>query len=61
MFKYGFRKSQWKICFWLLFSVVSFNVDHVDTSVFIESTGTWTVHVQCNVTRLHGIQIKLVL
>lgn len=38
----------------------------VDTSVFIESTGTWitgtwTVHVQCNVTRLHGIQIKLVL
>lgn len=33
----------------------------VDTSVFIESTGTWTVHVQCIVTRLHGIQIKLVL
>lgn len=33
----------------------------VDTSVFIESTGTWTVHVQYNVTRLHGIQIKLVL
>lgn len=33
----------------------------VDTSVFIESNGTWTVHVQCNVTRLHGIQIKLVL
>lgn len=31
----------------------------VDISVFIEST--WTVHVQCNVTRLHGIQIKLVL
>lgn len=33
----------------------------VDTSVFIESTSTWTVHVHCNVTRLHGIQIKLVL